>query len=495
MAKERLTASQVDGVQYKRAKTWQIATSQLTGAAQMCFYMLMSYATYIGNVNYGILVAVTGVIITVSRIFDGVTDPLCAYIVERFHSRFGKIRIFMLLGWALMAVATTSMTVWGVGHLSGISGLVFFIACYALYIIGYTLVCVSTSMVGNVMTDDPTQRPTLSVWSTVYSYLTPTVLTLVFMLMILPKYNSIIGTGFLAEANTVCVFASLALYLISCIGISPYDKPENFRGISSGGNSEEKASFKDMFLLIRDNKELQRYMVAACSDKLAQTIGSASVISTMLYGIMIGNMSISSTLSSIAMLPSIVFAIIGARLAAREGNKKVMVDWTWVCIGLNLLFAAFLLFTDTTRITVALLPTVIYMIFNLANSAVKMVVTTATNSLRMDIVDYELYRSGKYMPATVSATYSFIDKLISSFGATIATLMVGLIGYTNTAPQQGDPLTLGVKVMTVILLVGFPIIGWICTIVAMKHSELSKEKMVEVQRSNKQRLSQNVSTE
>lgn len=495
MAKERLTASQVDGVQYKRAKTWQIATSQLTGAAQMCFYMLMSYATYIGNVNYGILVAVTGVIITVSRIFDGVTDPLCAYIVERFHSRFGKIRIFMLLGWALMAVATTSMTVWGVGHLSGTSGLVFFIACYALYIIGYTLVCVSTSMVGNVMTDDPTQRPTLSVWSTVYSYLTPTVLTLVFMLMILPKYNSIIGTGFLAEANTVCVFASLALYLISCIGISPYDKPENFRGISSGGNSEEKASFKDMFLLIRDNKELQRYMVAACSDKLAQTIGSASVISTMLYGIMIGNMSISSTLSSIAMLPSIVFAIIGARLAAREGNKKVMVDWTWVCIGLNLLFAAFLLFTDTTRITVALLPTVIYMIFNLANSAVKMVVTTATNSLRMDIVDYELYRSGKYMPATVSATYSFIDKLISSFGATIATLMVGLIGYTNTAPQQGDPLTLGVKVMTVILLVGFPIIGWICTIVAMKHSELSKEKMVEVQRSNKQRLSQNVSTE
>ena len=40
--KEKLTTSQADGVQYKRAKMWQIALSQLTGAGQMCFYMLMT---------------------------------------------------------------------------------------------------------------------------------------------------------------------------------------------------------------------------------------------------------------------------------------------------------------------------------------------------------------------------------------------------------------------------------------------------------------------
>ena len=58
--KEKLTTSQIDGVEYKRAKMWQIALSQLTGAGQMCFYMLMTYATYIGNVNYGICSSVTG---------------------------------------------------------------------------------------------------------------------------------------------------------------------------------------------------------------------------------------------------------------------------------------------------------------------------------------------------------------------------------------------------------------------------------------------------
>ena len=44
-------------------------------------------------------------------------------------------------------------------------------------------------------------------------------------------------------------------------------------------------------------------------DKLAQTIGSASVVSTMLFSIWIGSMSISSILSAVAMLPSIIFVI------------------------------------------------------------------------------------------------------------------------------------------------------------------------------------------
>jgi hypothetical protein len=130
--------------------------------------------------------------------------------------------------------------------------------------------------------------------------------------------------------------------------------------------------------------------------------------------------------------------------------------------------------------------------FTFGNNAVKMVVSTATNALRMDIVDYELYRSGRFMPASVSATYSFVDKLVSSLGATIATGMVALIGYNQVAPQASDPLTTAVKVMTVVLLIGFPILGWICTILAMKKSELSREKMVEVQRTNKERLGQNV---
>lgn len=115
-----------------------------------------------------------------------------------------------------------------------------------------------------------------------------------------------------------------------------------------------------------------------------------------------------------------------------------------IYIILNVLFAAFLLFTDTTAIMVAAVPTVFFFIFMLGNNATKMVVSSATAAMRMDVIDYELYSSGKYVPATISAAYSFIDKLVSSIAPAIATLLIGIVGYTTTTPQQGDPLTLGV---------------------------------------------------
>lgn len=479
---------------YRKAKTWQIALTTMTGVAQMVFYVLMTYATYIGNSNFGILVAVTGIIITCSRLFDGITDPIIALIMERFNSKHGKIRFFTMVGWATMSVATTLMC--NVGpkfNLTGAAGIAFFVLCYVIYIIGYTFCSISGQINANVLTNDPKQRPTISVWNTTYAYLTPMIMSVLSMAVILPKFNNVQSTPFFATLNIVAVAVSFVFYLLSCIGVSAYDKPESFESISIGKKQEEKTSIKDMAAMIKTNKELQRYVIAAGSDKLAQTISSASVVATMLFGIIVGSMSLSSILSAIAMLPSIIFAIIGSKVAGKKGSLKVMVSWSKICIVVNLIYAAFLLFAPVSVVgdlvngkasstTLAIIISICFLLINFAVNATKMVVSVATNSLRMDIVDYEFDRTGKYLPATVSATYSFVDKVISSFGAFISTAMVGLIGYTTTTPQQGDPLTLGVKVITVVLLIGFPIIGWLLTLFAMRKSNLTYEKMEDVQK-------------
>ncbi|MDE6919435.1 MAG: sugar transporter, partial [Lachnospiraceae bacterium] len=79
-------------------------------------------------------------------------------------------------------------------------------------------------------------------------------------------------------------------------------------------------------------------------------------------------------------------------------------------------------------------------------------------------------------------TYSLIDKLVSSFSAAIATACVALIGYTTTLPQPGDALTSGVFWMTMFLKYGIAMIGWICTLIAMRFCRLDKAEMVAVQR-------------
>ena len=104
--------------------------------------------------------------------------------------------------------------------------------------------------------------------------------------------------------------------------------------------------------------------------------------------------------------------------------------------------------------------------------------------MRADVVDYELSRSGKYLPGVVAATYNFIDRLISSLATTIASLAVGLAGYTAVAPQPTDAPTPLLKVIGLALYFGMPIASWVIGLFAMKRYELTRERMVEVQRKN-----------
>lgn len=92
--KKKPSQSEIDGVQYRRAKTWQIALAQMCSGANMCFYMLVGYANYVGNVGYGLLLATVGLILTGTRIFDAITDPIISFLIDKTNTRFGKIRIF-----------------------------------------------------------------------------------------------------------------------------------------------------------------------------------------------------------------------------------------------------------------------------------------------------------------------------------------------------------------------------------------------------------------
>ena len=138
---------------------------------------------------------------------------------------------------------------------------------------------------------------------------------------------------------------------------------------------------------------------------------------------------------------------------------------------------------DPTLIATAAPMMIAYVVLTLILNGAKMCVTMSSNAMMADIIDYELDRSGKFIPAAVTGTYSFIDKLVSSFSAAIATGLVALIGYTSTMPQPSDPSTPAIFWMTMSLYFGLPLIGWVCTLCAMRKTPLSKEKMEEVQKS------------
>ena len=184
----------------------------------------------------------------------------------------------------------------------------------------------------------------------------------------------------------------------------------------------------------------------------------------------------------ITMLPSLVFAIFGARYTGKHGSRKATVNWTWACMAVAGLLIVFCLVVDMRAILGNLPLMVAFFGLYLVLNGAKMCVTTAAGAMRADIVDYELDRSGKYLPATVTATYNIIDQVVSSLGATIALGSVALIGYRAAMPQPNDPTTDSVLFLTLALFFGLPILGWVCTLVAMHGYKLTREEMIDVQR-------------
>ena len=446
MFQKKPSASEVDGVQYRRAKTWQIICYACNAFVGMSVYSLIGMASYSASIGYGITTATVGLILMLARILDGFTDPMLAFVYDRVNTRFGKLRVLLISGYLIEAVGLLCM--FNLCSSKGF-GLPVFALTYIIYIIGYTVSNMTAQTLPAIMTNDPRQRPTIGVWTTALNYAVPMGMSMLIYTVILPKCGGTFNQDFLSTVCTiVLIFAGIGT-LIVCAGISAYDKPENFEGTNK---KHEPLKTADILEVLKHNKPLQCYIASNASDKLAQQVGSQAIINTMLNGILIGNMGLATTLSVISMAITAVLIL-------------------------------FFIFTDTRQIGVmGSWNMIVYVLLTLLQNGSNMCITTSNTSYMADTIDYELDRSGRYIPAVVSGTYSLIDKLITSVAAVIATGAVAVLGYTTTMPQPTDAYTSGIFWMTLAIKYGLPMMGWVITLLAMVGCPLTKEEMVNVQK-------------
>lgn len=472
-------------VHYNKAATWEIVLGMANNGADVAFYILMGYASMIAVQGYGIGTALAGVVLTIMRICFGAMDAVIAGVFEKMNPRRGKIRIFMLAGWLCCMGGALLLYIWCAGKFDGVAGFVVFILAYFVFLLGYSINTIGGGTVGIVITNEPKQRAMVGVVGTVFSYLVPIVFMNVTTFVILPKYHQQYSVEMLSELVVWYAVLSLGLVLLSCVGVSKVDVQETFSA-TIPGQQKEHVSFKDMWEVFKDNKNVQMYMLTGVANKLAQQTGTQSIILTLLNGVLIGSYAATTMVGNFTQIVGIIFAFGGGIFISRWGAKKCTVVWSWISIGIASAMVGFCLLlggvNGMNKLGVMGIPLVLWAILNLAKSGSMMILTTANSAMRADIVDYEHTRSGKYMPAVISGIYSFVDKLVSSLGSTFAAVAVTFVGYANSIPQLGDEATWPKFWMCMFLVLGLPVLGWLCNVAAMKFYDLDKERMVEVQK-------------
>ena len=465
-----------------KIKQWQLILAPASACIPTMFIILLTFASYVATGVYGVSTVLAGYIITGTCVFDAITDPLIGLWCDRFESKWGRARPLSIIGWAIMSVSVFAMFKLGLGAGLGKLSVLVFILIYLVYILGYTIFNIGSGLVQPIMGKNLKDRAILARGQTVYTTVLSSTISMILAATLMPKHNYKMGLPLFADLCVMVILASAVLIAITYIAVttSGTDVMASYKGMS-----KDPIKMKDALDLVLHNRDMQMYTIAAASDKLALQTASNSAITVMIFGIIIGNYKFNASLNLVNMFVTLALLFFFvSRLAGKSGLKKANILWTSTSIAMYALMWVFLLCVDTLQITVNPVLKVVFIVLYCAMGASKMATSCVSNPLRYDIIDYEFSRSGRYMPALVNTVYSFIDKLISSLASTIVALSVAMIGYTEGMPQATDELTSGVFWVGTFLWLGVPIIGYVCTLVAMRWYKLDKKTMDEVQRKN-----------
>ncbi|MGJ9383878.1 MFS transporter [Salipaludibacillus sp. CF4.18] len=462
---------------YHTAKLWQIGLFTFNNTATNIYMFAMMFITYYATGVAGLAVVVVSTILTAMRAFDGVTDPIIGFIIDKTETKFGKFRPVMVIGNIILALSFVLM--YNMHHIPEGGLLIYFIVTHAIYIVGYTMQTAVTRAAQTVLTNHPKQRPLFTIFDSVYNISLFT-LGQIFVASFLVEKHGGFTMPLFVELNTIAVILSGVLTVLAFFAIWQKDRKE-FYGLAE---LTTKTKFRDYWPVLKGNRPMQMLVISASTDKLASSVMMQQPVMVMLFGILLGNFALSGTVSLIIIVPSLIITFLGVKYAGKAGMKKTLVNASWLGAISFVALAAFFLIVDDPSIANFEsygFATITFLVLYSIGRGVGTLTPSIVIPMIADASDYETYRTGRYIPGMMSAIFSFVDKLVSSLAPALVGFLVAIIGYTEEFPQIGDPLTDALLYITLIISFGIPVIGWLISIIAMKFYQLDAEKMQEIQ--------------
>lgn len=461
-----------DKGKYHNAEKWQIAFFALNNTAtNTAFVLIMYYAFFTQNV-LGLSAAIVGGIATAMRMFDGFTDPVIGFILDKTDTKFGKYRPFMFIGNIILVVMIIALfnvpPEWSSQTKYIVTALL-----YGLAIIGYTFQTSCTKGAQAALTNDPAQRPLFTFFDAIYNTLLFAGATWFIMTYMAPKYAQNVNDPALwSTVSVIFMAASFGMTIMAIIGIWSKDRTEFF-GLAE--NAVE-IKFKDAWEVLKNNRPLQMLIVAASTDKLALTARRAGFVyffSNILY-----NTALQGTFSVWVMAPAILVTYLGVKYAEKVGLKNAFVKLTWMGTALIIVLLVITPMLSEGEMSTGVL---ILLVVLGAQYSVSQLAGNIVIPMIADCTDYESCRSGRFMSGFIGTIFSFVDKMISSLGTVIIGFSIALAGYGGQKIPPNSPVSQSLEIAIMFIVFGLPLIGHLASLIAMKFYPLDDKKMAEIQ--------------
>ena len=490
-----------------RAKPYQLVLFPLNnGATNVYFVLILSYVAQFGSsiLKLGLFASI---MVTVMRVADAITDPVIGALMDRTSTKIGKFRPFMIIGSAIMAVSVIALYILTpfIPEEPKPLRYIAFVVIYFIWVIGYTFQTSCTRAGQTVLTNDPNQRPMFTIFNTVGSLAGMGVMQFAIPLVkgmydVKDAAGNVITSGY---ANPVVyriitpigIAISVALTALAIIGIAEKDNPKYY-GI---GGKQEKVKLSEYAEIIKNNKPMQRLMVAGAGCKLALAIATNTTVLLALYGILMGNYnSLYLPMMVLGYVCAVPFFLLSMRTSQKLGQRASLIRYVSVALICYVGVLVLLLLSDRGNSAVMLsfpfqgggainLYTVLFIVFFGVGYGAYYATADMPIPMVADCSDYETYRSGKYIPGIMGTLFSLVDKLVSSLAQTLVAFIFLICAGLSDLPTDSTPYSGGIKVAVIVMFCVIPMLAWAATLISMKGYSLTGTKMKEIQATNAQR--------
>ncbi|MCQ2462428.1 MAG: MFS transporter [Clostridia bacterium] len=477
--KNTLASYRNDGTDPRKNDAWRVLLFSLNYAGGAAITTMMGkWSYYTQNVlQLGIMFASIHLPI---RILDAITDPLIANVFDKYNKP-GKFRLFMITGALLSLVPALIIFFYPVNpDIPLWTSFVILGLCYAVVIVGNTILMTATRAGQAIITQDPKQRPLYALGQTVSDALVSAFVSIVVT-------SNLIGNmqePFVWRISIVVMSAvSVLLVLGAAKSISNRDTPQYY----SMTEKKDEVKITEFFGVIKRSKPLRCLLWATCSDSIAKSVRAS--LSIYLFANIIMNRGLTSAfdiLNGVVLGAPVLVA--GMYFASKKGSAYIYhkVSLIQTIIAASGFFITMLVLPADPEysykgITFSVI--LVILIFGSYMSTLG-ISSNLENAMVGDLTDYEYLQSGKFIPGTIGAALTFVNKIASSGVGIITMAIMAFCGFTESGAGSVVPENVFVNyrfyycVLASVFIL--PAIGHLITYISMKHYPLTDDVMTEV---------------
>lgn len=410
-------------------------------------YIIVAQLTFALTTSMGMNGAVVGLIFLVSRLFDGFTDIIAGYVIDKCNPKMGKARIYDFIHVPLWIALILVFSVPDIGGTGKVVWVFVFYNLLQSVFATFMNVAEPLRLQRSVKESDHIKATALAAIGT----LIITFICQITMPLLIAKYGSA-DHGW--TIITLIYAVPFSLFGLARLALLP--EKEEYIGRKSSTAKTQKVTLKDMVKCLLNNKYVFIFGGVMICWAMFNTLqgGSQNYYYQYVYGDIRG-----ASVVNLLLLVNIIFLVFIPKFVSKFGKIPTLRASLFIvflgCIMRLFVPNSLLMLTIANTLAVGGIQTL---------GAMKPM-------LNIDCIMYGRWKNGEGIEATYSTMNSLTDKLGLGLGSVILGMVIGLGGFDQNAATQSASAIFSINLLYSIL----PAILMLIAIVLLSFFDLDKK--------------------